>query len=204
MRQFINLVEGLVQNREKAQVDFDLSQGGSKGSMRYLLAADHPDPEQIGESAVVRASPGFEAWFAGSKVVDGGGRPLIVYHGTAKGFDEFHTPAFFAADPAEASSYAKDRGRSGGGHVRPVYLRITRPANAHDIEETLSELGIDPLSVPSLAAFGDDPQVVAALRQKGFDGIMGVNDFGMDDDFREFPVMVAFERGQIRSASTQR
>lgn len=60
----------------------------------------------------------FERWFAGSKVVDRDGRPLVVYHGTQAVFSEFDAEMqgttvwfedvgfFFTNDPKEASSYA--------------------------------------------------------------------------------------------------
>lgn len=70
-------------------------------------------------------APRFQEWFAGSKVVDGNGVPLRVYHGTQENFDKFDrnrlgettgAPSsklafFFAADGRLASEYA------GGGGV---------------------------------------------------------------------------------------
>lgn len=64
-------------------------------------------------------SPEFKRWFGDSKVVDSEGRPLVMYHGTAKEFEAFDPAArgsntgargaerafFFARDPADASFY---------------------------------------------------------------------------------------------------
>ena len=87
----------------------------------------------------------FKRWFAGSRVVDANGRPLVVYHGTNVGINEFK-PAkglrsagglfessatspfkFFSPDKEEAQSYANAK----GGHlVFSVYLRMERPLDS--------------------------------------------------------------------------
>jgi hypothetical protein len=87
---------------------------------RYADPPAPPDPQT--------ETPAFKAWFSGSKVVDGGGRPLVVYHGAPdarflKDVDTgvFKSPKerylgkedpgrafFFAADHATAASYADD------------------------------------------------------------------------------------------------
>lgn len=43
-----------------------------------------------------------------SKVVDGNGEPLVVYHGTRQtgGIDEFQTPAYFATDASIADTFS--------------------------------------------------------------------------------------------------
>lgn len=80
----------------------------------------------------------FYAWFGDSKVVDTEGRPLVVYHGTDKVFNEFSndlkgtgpmtgnpiakTGFWFAPSEDYATSYAgKD------GNVMPVYLSSNNP-----------------------------------------------------------------------------
>ena len=66
-------------------------------------------------------TPEFKKWFGGSKVVDPTGKPLTVYHGSAridriaerKKFDAKRATsgpmAFFSDDPAMASSYASGK-----------------------------------------------------------------------------------------------
>lgn len=48
----------------------------------------------------------FDAWFAGSKVVDAEGRPLVVYHGTTSAITEFDdrevVAGFHFGTPAQA------------------------------------------------------------------------------------------------------
>lgn len=90
-------------------------------------------------SSTGTGSPSFKAWFGASKVVDSGGRPLRVYHGTGGSFDEFDPAVakseggafFFSHSPllkdpsANAASYATRAGD--GGNIVPVYLRIENP-----------------------------------------------------------------------------
>lgn len=89
-------------------------------------------------------APAFRNWFGDSKVVDADGKPLVVYHGTARGgFDQFDTygskyglfgqGGYFTEDPAVASEYT-DKGivkmRKSGQEaqtVYPVYLSIKNP-----------------------------------------------------------------------------
>ncbi len=83
----------------------------------------------------------FKAWFGDSKVVDGSGKPLVMYHGTNKSedggaFTQFDTYAsnyglmgqggYFTAEPMVASEYTA-KGRGDSPTVYPVYLSIKNP-----------------------------------------------------------------------------
>jgi hypothetical protein len=86
-------------------------------------------------------TPAFRKWFGDSKVVDAKGKPLVVYHGTVKSFDEFNADAepysyesdrgkqFFLDNPQGASDYAIGTSDAYGGNanVMPVYLRMENP-----------------------------------------------------------------------------
>ena len=75
-----------------------------------------------------------------TKVVDESGKPMVVYHGTNKDYENFSESTlgektgnptsrmgfFFSGFPSEASRYASDWGKA-GGNVRPVYLDIKNP-----------------------------------------------------------------------------
>jgi hypothetical protein len=99
---------------------------------------------------VEQASPGvrtvaFRRWFGKSKVVDGDGLPLVVYHGTpASDFYEFRHGVgeetdsgyagkgfYFTNDEKLAEWYAKGKGfharRTKKPRVISAYLRIERP-----------------------------------------------------------------------------
>lgn len=73
----------------------------------------------VREARDVEQSEAFRRWFAGSKVVDADGNPLVVYHGTNQAFSGFDrsklgnmtravsaSEFFFTDNPAEASDYA--------------------------------------------------------------------------------------------------
>jgi hypothetical protein len=97
--------------------------------MRLIVEAENPS-----------MTPKFKAWFGNSKVVDADGRPLIVYHGTNRSFDQFDSTksksrttdapkwaSFFTDSPELAGSYAKRAGRKGSANVVPVYLSLQNP-----------------------------------------------------------------------------
>lgn len=96
-------------------------------------------------------SKAFQEWFGNSKVVDADGKPLVVYHGTAREFTSFQQDAqgdnfgdyegafprdgfWFTSEPSNATWYANvsanglEGERVGGGQaVMPVYLSIQNP-----------------------------------------------------------------------------
>jgi hypothetical protein len=84
----------------------------------------------------------FKAWFAGSRVVDDAGMPLVLYHGTAKDFDVFKKGAsnfegstsalgfFFTGEIQIANVYAVHdfvTVDGMGSNVMPVYLALKNP-----------------------------------------------------------------------------
>ena len=93
-------------------------------------------------------SANFKRWFAGSKVVDESGKPLVVYHGTTATFDTFEPSnnkkeqlgfgIHLTVDPSFASRYA-DYGLQGrknrAGSVVPVYVAAKSILDADAIVE---------------------------------------------------------------------
>lgn len=87
---------------------------------------------QFSQDSVQQANtPAFREWFGDSKVVDGNGNPLVVYHGTIKAFNEFNTTDFgallgkgsyFTASESEARQYSGQ-----GTRIVPAYLSINNP-----------------------------------------------------------------------------
>lgn len=91
------------------------------------------------EERKITDSPEFKAWFGDSKIVDGEGKPLVVYHGSGKEFSEFSSSAgkttggglsaygfFFSPDPEVANRYVFDF-HHGRQAVYPVYLKAEKP-----------------------------------------------------------------------------
>ncbi|HWR30202.1 MAG TPA: hypothetical protein VN631_10255, partial [Negativicutes bacterium] len=94
-----------------------------------------------------------------SKVVDGAGKPLVVYHGTQHDFSRFdnrHIESeagfFFTDNPKNAGEYADGV----GGRLIPAYLNIKKP-----YEYTAKEWADgDGLDLDKLAASGYDGAVI--------------------------------------------
>ena len=79
----------------------------------------------------------FRSWFAGSKVKDGVGNPIVCYHGsksvinefdfkyTGQGNDQIGSGFYFTTDRDEARAY--------GGNIHECYLAITKPLDADKV-----------------------------------------------------------------------
>jgi uncharacterized membrane protein YgcG len=76
----------------------------------------------------------FTKWFGDSKVVDDKGEPLVVYHGTGAGFDEFQPSAkgmlgpgiYASADKDDYGPYSPYAGKD-NAQVKPLYMTIRNP-----------------------------------------------------------------------------
>lgn len=129
----------------------------------------------------------FRNWFGSSVLVDGNGKPLVLYHGTHADFSAFShfkqgtssdagwygSGFYFSPAPQVAAGYAEGE----GGVVMPVHVRIERPYYWRDHHER----GLFQNSqVVSL-------NMTAELKAAGHDGVIVVNDFysfaeGMSDE----------------------
>lgn len=115
----------------------------------------------------------FWKWFGDSKVVDGRGRPLVVYHGTHSDIGEFKlnsrknqavllSEGFFFSTSKTASAYAS---WGEGGNVMPVYLSLQDPLIVDDPESGISRYAANYYDLA-----GKDLQKSA--RSAGHDGII--------------------------------
>jgi hypothetical protein len=140
----------------------------------------------------------FKRWFAGSKVVDSEGKPLVVYHGTKGDFDVFGgtrddgvlrvrsgvpggsdvgAPGgqfWFTTDPQLAFANGE-----AGSSVMPVYVRIENPIRRSGY------FGMDDFSRPEKFKYFDKSKQEWVTP----DGVIGDNG-----------VVVAFRPEQIKSA----
>lgn len=83
-------------------------------------------------------TPEFKRWFGASKVVDGSGKPLVVYHGTSRDFSQFNRDSrgvsgYFTDDRGYASEY---------GGEKSYYLSIKKPLDVREFESQLNDEGI--------------------------------------------------------------
>lgn len=148
----------------------------------------------------------FDRWFAGSKILDAVGKPLLLYHGTNEQFDVF--------DPKKAGM-GNDRGMRGRGlyfspnietaasygtHVMQVHVCIRNPFDPNDFQskEAMAELlGID----DGVFEFspGEEFRVyqpfsglfTSALKDAGYDGVV----------YLKKQEVIAFGAAQIKSAT---
>lgn len=97
------------------------------------------------------STPAFKKWFSKSKVVDGDGKPLRVFHGTSGDFKEFtqgfkgaggpdaDQGFFFATSPDAAAEFTYREGDM-KGIIMPVYLSIKNPATIDAAGEEYHDL----------------------------------------------------------------
>jgi len=104
------------------------------------------DEERESYTPVERAvteTPEFKEFFAGSKVVDVDGNPMVCFHGTSaeskeftrsnKGYGQFGD--WFDARPQSIEHYTQGDKPHHRPNVIPVYLAITKPKEFHDLNE---------------------------------------------------------------------
>ena len=138
----------------------------------------------------------LRAYMADSKVVDAEGRPIVMYHGTARDFDAFESGAIGASNDAgkigagfyltESTGWADGyAGKGDGANVMPVYVSLRNPlvigpmkgVTLWDRLRGYSE-GFGIFDDPVLPGSGNRPnpewsaKFSAALREAGHDGVV--------------------------------
>lgn len=150
-------------------------------------------------------TPEFKRWFGGSKLVDGQGRPIRLYHGTRRpGFTTFDPNMigggtdpglfgegyYFTDSPKTSDIFSED------GGTYPIYGKMEKPFDWDDDESSeyskvtraINEEMGDKTSFYAHAA-----AVTKVLREMGYDGGISTTDNGS----REY---VFFDNKQIKSA----
>lgn len=175
-------------------------------------------------------TPEFSKWFGDSKIVDEGGKPLTVYHGTTANFAEFD-PAkrelgfHFARNPQLANNrldiysgrdledYGFKSDFKPGSRVLPVYLKMKKPLHIdHDIDnwdvvgELQYELGPSNRGIfteKQVQAWKNPEDVRQALKQEGYDGIIYRNQYenARGMSDQDRQSYIVFEPNQIKSAT---
>ena len=149
--------------------DLELDDEFGDGRKDFKISVDRPGGEvkvAIGEreaSKAVKAwaekkfenpehAKAFTSWFGDSKVVNEGGEPIVVYHGTGASFDEFKPSAkgmlgpgiYASADKGDYGPYSPYAGKD-NAQVVPVYMSIKNPhyAVAGDVKTFDAPAGTD-------------------------------------------------------------
>lgn len=158
-----------------------------------LQAAQPWDDERIAPNGRSIAE-NFQAWFGQSKVVDHEGKPLRLFHGTAKDFDSFDRRRargwaennvlghFLTRWSGSAGMYAGDD--VPGANVIPVYVCLSNPYiqdvyEWQDMQSTSPRWSRDKIM-----------EWRASLIEQGYDGI--IDSIGVE--------FIAFKASQIKSA----
>ena len=170
----------------------------------------HPraDNGQFGSGGVNVAkpteSPAFKRWFDNSKIVDAGGKPLVVYHTATEDFSEFKPGSHFGTqrqsndrfkqivDVSErriAEGKAPERSNS-SPQTFPVYLAIQNPKRVEDA-------GGHP---------GAWEKEIEQAKAEGYDGLVYQNwgEFDPDDNGDPKDSYVIFSPNQVKSATGNR
>ena len=153
----------------------------------------------------------FKAWFGDSKVVDGDGKPLVVYHGTHREFSAFdaaapssHIPLpgfYFTPDPDIASTFAESgakmaENRAGrpfepiGANVMPAYLSLQSPMDVDASDGVMKGFVSEKII----------KEIILEAKRKGHDGVIlrGWRDGSGPIQY------IAFDNTQIKSATGNR
>lgn len=156
------------------------------------------------ESMVITNSPEFQAWFAGSKVVDKQGNPQRMYHATEENFDTFwpwsHFGTATAANQRLADRQTDYEKGAAYGHIIPVYLQITNPLRVSDQESSDEATFLNAIVRRKYGGIDMNTArrqgVRRALTNAGYDGLVYRN--RMEDRGRNS--WVVFDKSQVRSA----
>jgi pyrimidine deaminase RibD-like protein len=159
----------------------------------------------------------FKRWFAGSKVVDANGVPIVLYHGTNQNIAIFKLSKegalgkgiYMTPDPAFASEYAMtsafDVKHKTGNNVLPLYAKIVNPVKityvyGRDMAGlALRALGVSPEKASDMVEKAYEVkgnltnEIFSRAVKLGHDGILYYDE---DGTIRE---AVAFSANQIKS-----
>jgi 8-oxo-dGTP pyrophosphatase MutT (NUDIX family)/GNAT superfamily N-acetyltransferase len=134
--------------------DADIASGAVQFVLPYVAPKDIVFPKTkkrqaaVAEAEVpvqdITETPQFKAWFSGSKVVDGQGRPMVMYHATQTGdIEEFRPFTHFGTQQAANDRHRdlwnfyndeiKNPARASGSNIMPVYLSVVHPLRLPDL-----------------------------------------------------------------------
>ena len=168
-----------------------------------------------GQVMYSKQSSAFKRWFGDSKVVDGNGDPLVVYHGTNGKFDSFIPSSAQGWGEGIYFTDNKDSASEFGENIIEAYVRIENPYNDNPnslddkaVRETKIYKSMDAKTKEKYIdeefdwfdEFKEDGGFAGELlRQLGYDGIIAEQSNGIQG-----LEIVAFQPTQIKSATGNR
>lgn len=161
------------------------------GDTRYAAREMSPKGGPGDKATNPDAAPGGgndDAWFAGSKLADQNGKPLVLFHGTRHEFDSLqpskggeYGPGIYLSDfDGTASMYASRSSGTGPERVLRAHVALKNPFYVTK-QEWLT-----------MTAGRDRGSVVKRLREKGHDGIIATGLNGLEKQ------IVAWSPDQVR------
>lgn len=212
-------IDTVLQEDARAQPDPTPEQAARAPAEATPEAAE-TDPEPAGaQPAGESGKVDFDAWFAGSKVVNPDGTPMRVFHGTRRAFDTFKVGSasglgsgIYFTDNREQA--AEEFGSGPGGRVIEAFVSIKNPATAsiaavrNPADGTRSEEAVEntqawrdydgPFKDP-VDAWDEDVEFMGSvLRELGYDGIIE-----RDSNNIEGLEILAFTPEQVRIAPVE-
>ena len=201
---------------------------GEYGLSQAALRQDTNLQRRIKRAQAMTQTETFRRWFAGSRIQNTAGGPLLVFHGAGGRFTAFDAggrPVWFTPNAAYAGTYATGTGRleralpasqiyTGGTRLIPAYLHAENPADVGQVNTSFNEAAADlaeRTGIPEAEwravwdEAGQPEQMWEVINTPAAAGLLRRNGYdgimAREGDTRTYAV---FEPGQVKSAVANR
>lgn len=201
---------------------------GEYGLSQAALRQDTNLQRRIKRAQAMTQTEAFRRWFAGSRIQNTAGGPLLVFHGAGGRFTAFDAggrPVWFTPNAAYAGTYATGTGRleralpasqiyTGGTRLIPAYLHAENPADVGQVNTSFNEAAADlaeRTGIPEAEwravwdEAGQPEQMWEVINTPAAAGLLRRNGYdgimAREGDTRTYAV---FEPGQVKSAVANR
>lgn len=201
---------------------------GEYGLSQAALRQDTNLQRRIKRAQAMTQTETFRRWFAGSRIQNTAGGPLLVFHGAGGRFTAFDAggrPVWFTPNAAYAGTYATGTGRleralpasqiyTGGTRLIPAYLHAENPADVGQVNTSFNEAAADlaeRTGIPEAEwravwdEAGQPEQMWEVINTPAAAGLLRRNGYdgimAREGDTRTYAV---FETGQVKSAVANR
>ena len=201
---------------------------GEYGLSQAALRQDTNLQRRIKRAQAMTQTETFRRWFAGSRIQNTAGGPLLVFHGAGGRFTAFDAggrPVWFTPNAAYAGTYATGTGRleralpasqiyTGGTRLIPAYLHAENPADVGQVNTSFNEAAADlaeRTGIPEAEwravwdEAGQPERMWEVINTPAAAGLLRRNGYdgimAREGDTRTYAV---FEPGQVKSAVANR